>query len=255
MAIKIGLQLYSVKEEIEKDYIKTLEKVKAIGYDCVEFAGFGDFSAQDLKKELDRIGLEPYSAHIGFEQLRDKMDETVKYVSELGLSWVICPGHKMETSDDVAELAALLKELSGKLTPLGIRTGYHNHSHEFNNKVNGVCTMDLLVDATKGEAVYFEIDTCWAGYADVDPVAYIKNLKKRAGPVHFKDLNQDYKQMSAHDINAEVGTGVIDFSGVINVMKENGVYEHGAIVEQEGSSTDIWNSVTICYNNIRKIDQ
>ena len=255
MALQIGLQLYSVREEAERDFIGALEQVRSIGYDGVEFAGFGGFSAKELKEELDRIGLIPMSAHIPFSQLKDQMGESVAYSAELGLGWAICPGHPLATRDDIAEVSATLTALSKALEPYGIKTGYHNHSHEFRNRIDGRAALDLLIEATEGEAVFFEIDTCWAGYADVDPLPYIDALKGRAGPLHFKDLNPDYRDMKPHDIDAEVGTGIIDFSGLLKIMEKNHILENGVIVEQEGSKTDIWNSVAICCQNIRKMEK
>lgn len=255
MKFTIGLQLYSIQKEMEKDFIGSLKKVRQIGYDGVEFAGFGPFTADALKKELDQIGLLAMSAHVGFERIREHMDAVVSDAVMLGLSWVICPGHALETRKDIEELSHVLILLSEKLKPHKIKVGYHNHSHEFTNKIDGICTMDLLVEATKGNDVFFEIDTCWAGYANVDPVSYIDSLRERSGPVHCKDLNHNYKELAPHDINAEVGTGCIDFPAVLSVMKKNHTQANGLIVEQEGSSTDIWNSVEICYKNLRAVTE
>src|SRR5450830_1421032 len=121
MEIKIGLQLYSIRSAMADDFLGSLEKVKAAGYDCVEFAGYGGYSAAELKRELTRIGLEPYASHVRYEQLDKHLEEVAAYSAKLGLSWVICPSYPIESAEDCRAISAILVKAAKVLEPLGIR--------------------------------------------------------------------------------------------------------------------------------------
>ena len=90
-------------------------------------------------------------------------------------------------------------------------------------------------------------------YADVDPVAYIDSLGQLAGPLHFKDINANYKEISGHDINVEVGNGIIDFAAIIEVARRNEIISKGLIVEQEAFTRDMFESIEISSANIKKL--
>lgn len=250
METKIGLQLYSIRSELERDFFGSLEKVKAAGYDCVEFAGYGGYSAKKLKNELERIGLLPYSSHVGADLLENHLDDVVSFSRELGLSWVICPGYPIRCKEDCKKISDILVRAAQALEPWGIQVGYHNHHHEF-IKFDGVYALNLILQNSAGVRIVAEVDTCWAQYADVDPVAYIDSLKDLAGPLHFKDINANYKELEGSDINVEVGNGIIDFSSIIAVARKNGILERGLIVEQEAFTRDPFESIKISYENIR----
>jgi len=249
---KIGLQLYSIRSAMEKDFFGSLEKVKEAGYDCVEFAGYGGHSAQTLKAELDRIGLEPYSSHVGAQLLENQLDEVVAFSRELGLSWVICPGYPIHSADDCRAISAILVRAAQALAPYNIRVGYHNHHREL-VQFDGQYAFNLILQNDAGVQLAAEVDTCWVQYADVDPVAYIDSLGQLAGPLHFKDINANYKDISGHDINVEVGNGIIDFAAIIEVARRNKIIGKGLIVEQEAFTRDMFESIAISCANIKKL--
>ncbi len=252
MDVKIGLQLYSIRSAMADDFFGSLEKVKAAGYNCVEFAGYGDYTAAEIKKELDRIGLEAYSSHVGYEQLDRHLDEVAAYSAELGLSWVICPGYPIKTADDCRAISAILVKAAKKLEPMGIRVGYHNHYREL-EKIDGQYIFNLILKNDAGIKLAAEVDTCWVQYADVDPVAFIDSLGSQAGPLHFKDINTNYKNLAGGEINAEVGTGMIDFPAVVATARRNGILDKGFIVEQEAFTRDMFESIKISCDNIKKM--
>ncbi len=252
METKIALQLYSIRTAMEKDFFGALTKVKQAGYDSVEFAGYGGYSAGELRARLAEIGLDPYSSHVGAQLLEEELDEVVAFSRELGLSWVVCPGHKTETLADCKKISSILVRAAQALQPYGIRVGYHNHSHEF-VKFGDSYALDLIIANDAGVAITAEVDTCWAQYADVDPVAYIDSLGDLAGPLHFKDINAGYKDMAGQDINVEVGNGMIDFPAIIKVARRNGILERGLIVEQEAFTRDMFESIKISCDNIKKM--
>ncbi|NLM79367.1 MAG: sugar phosphate isomerase/epimerase [Ruminococcaceae bacterium] len=252
MKTRVGLQLYSIRQAMQEDYFGSLEKVKEAGYDCVEFAGYGGHSAEKLRAELDRIGLEAYSSHVGANLLADELDEVVAFSRTLGLSWVICPGFPIHSAADCKTISDILVKAARALEPHGIRVGYHNHHREL-VQFDGQYAFNLILQNDAGIQLVAEVDTCWVQYADVDPVAYIDSLGKLAGPLHFKDINADYKDLAGKDINVEVGNGMIDFPAIIEIARKHGTLERGLIVEQEAFTRDMFESIGISCANIRRM--
>ena len=252
METKIGLQLYSIRTAMEKDFFGSLEKVKAAGYNCVEFAGYGGYTAAVIKKELDRIGLEAWSSHVGADQLANHLDEVVAFSQELGLSWVVCPGYRLETVQDCQNISDILVNAARKLNPLGIGVGYHNHHREL-AAMDGEVIFNRILNNDAGIKIHAEVDTCWVQYADVDPVAFIDSLGELAGPLHFKDINLNYKDLRGEEINVEVGNGMVDFPAIVAIARKNGILGHGLIVEQEAFTRDMFESIKISCDNIRRM--
>lgn len=237
MSKRIALQLYSLREYVREDPIGMLKKVKASGFNAVEFAGYYGFEAAELKAIVDEIGLEPLSSHVGFDLLENHLDEVVAYSRDLGLKFVICPAAKLETVEDAAKVAAVLNRAHEALIQHGIQVGYHNHNFEF-VEVDGAYLMDHLIKGYAHDDMIVEIDTCWARFAEVDPVAYIDGLGAQAGPTHIKELGANYKSGDKSELDVQIGLGIVDFKGVLAVLEKNGALEKGIVVEQEGFTGD-----------------
>lgn len=238
MSKRIALQLYSLREYVGEDPIGMLEKVKASGFNAVEFAGYYGFEAKDLKAELDRIGLDALSSHVGYEALDEKLDEVVAYSVDLGLKYVICPAATLASVEDAERVAAVLNRAHDALKPHGIMVGYHNHGFEFEKAEDGRFLLDHLIERFAHPDMIMEVDTCWARYAGVDPVAYIDGLGAQAGPTHFKEIGPNFKHGSNEDMDVQIGKGIIDFKGVLAVLDKNAALDKGIVVEQEGFTGD-----------------
>ncbi|MDR0405251.1 MAG: sugar phosphate isomerase/epimerase [Clostridiales bacterium] len=231
--MKAGLQLYSVKEEIAKDFIGTLKRVAELGYEGVEFAGYGNLSAAEMKKALTDFGLRSIGSHISLERITAHLDEEIAYHLELGTKYLILPWAEYKTADDVLKVADALNTAALGVRGTGLTVGYHNHSQEF-AKFDGEYILDTLMKNTSDDVV-FELDVYWAAVADVDPIAYIKAHKK-IQLIHIKEL-LDYETKK----NTDVGSGVLDFPAIIAAAKAGGANEF--IVEQERTDGSIWDSV------------
>ncbi|MDI9497791.1 MAG: TIM barrel protein [Bacillota bacterium] len=252
MKQKIGLQLFSLREVIGDDVDGALRQVAAAGYNCVEFAGYYGMEAGELAALCRSHGLEPYSTHVRFDMLKDHLDEVVDYSRRLGLSYVICPGAPHSTPEEVAELASVLNQAREALAPYGIRTGYHNHSSEFETFADGRYIYDHLIAAYAAEDMVAEVDTCWVAVGGVDPVAYVDGLGATAGPLHFKELSATW-QPGSRDVDEVIGRGVIDFKSLLEVMQKNGTLERGVIVEQEGFRGDPYEELAEAAARIRAL--
>ena len=239
-----GLQLYSIKDQTEKDMLGALERVAQIGYENVEFAGYRDISAKDMKAALTKLGLRSSGTHANTERLMNNFEEELAYNAEIGSKYIICPGIKLDTLDDIKIAAELFNKCAQRLSGTGMKMGYHNHDPEF-RKIDGKYILDLLMEQTSPEVV-FELDVYWASVADVDPVEYIKT-RDRIELIHCKEM-LDYQSKK----NAPVGSGVLDFPTIIKEAKLKGAQEF--IVEQEDLEGDIWENITSGFNHINGLD-
>lgn len=226
---KIGLQLYSIKELTEKDFIGSLEKVAKIGYQGVEFAGFFDTPASELKKVLDDLGIVPCGSHTGINALEEELNRVIDYNLEIGNQYVICPGlpeHMRNSYDAYMRLADKFNDIGRKCKEQGIQFAYHNHDFEF-EKYNGEYGLDILLSNTDPDLVHMELDTFWVEYAGLKSVDFMRKYpKQHSSLIHIKDMKSlDEK------ISTEVGNGIMDFVEILNLAKELGTKWY--IVEQE----------------------
>ena len=151
---KLAVQLYTVREEAGKDFIGTLEKIAALGYEGVEFAGFFDIPANVLKNQLDRLGLTPVGSHTSIEQLVDHLDEVITYNKTIGNSNIVCPWSEVKDEESLELLVAQLKKVVQRLQDEDMILLYHNHDHEF-KKIGENYLLDLLFE--KCEGLYAEV--------------------------------------------------------------------------------------------------
>lgn len=187
---KIGVQLWSVKDEIKQDFEGTMGKIAQLGFQGVEFAGeFGRFSKDPagLKAFMDKSGLQCAGAHMHFDALAaDKFDATTAFYKTLGCTSLIISMDAVRGASRTGseEMAKDLTALSAKLAPLGMKTGYHNHEPEMLGKV-GDTNWDVLAKNTPASAI-LQQDVGWTTYAGKDPVAYVKKYPGRTVTTHFK---------------------------------------------------------------------
>jgi len=221
---EFAIQLYSVRDETEKDFIGTLEKLgkNGLGYTGVEFAGFGGISAEKMKKVLADNGLKAIGSHTMTDRLLESLDEEITYHKTIGAEYIICPYEEIKAKSDVLALAQKLTPVAEKITAAGLKFGYHNHAHEF-VKDEGEYLLDILFDNLPAATV-MELDIFWSEYADVDSLAYMEKNKNRLEILHVKQIGENKK-------NVELNKGFIDFKEVIKKAKEMGVKHF--ILEQE----------------------
>jgi sugar phosphate isomerase/epimerase len=246
MNIPIALQLYTLRQEMEEDFIGTLKKIADLGYMGVEFAGFGGFSASVLKSYLDDFGLKPVGAHIGIEELKSNLDELIAYNIQLGNKYIICPFASYEGKEDYVKMAELLKDIGRKLKASGLQLCYHNHAHEFTS-YEGEYGLDFIYNKVNEEILKTEIDTYWVAYAGLDPVQYVSKYAGRTPLLHIKDMENSEKREFA-----EIGNGTINIKAIAEQAAKNGT--EWLIVEQDKCKREPLESVRISIENLRKMN-
>ncbi|MDR0312353.1 MAG: sugar phosphate isomerase/epimerase [Treponema sp.] len=180
------IQLYSLRDNLYKDFIGVLERMAEIGYTGVEFAGgfYGSLSATELKKKLDDLKLEGISSHISLEQVAANLD----FVSELGVKYIIVPFGILSDYEEALALAKKLNDTGKICREQGIAFGYHNHRHEFLEGKDGYLLETLLLN-TDPQWVCFQLDVGWAACAGVDIPGFIKKYPGRFKLIHVKECS------------------------------------------------------------------
>lgn len=246
---KIGLQLYTVRKELEKDFAGTLVKVAAIGYKEVEFAGYFNNSPKDIKALLSENKLTAPSAHISLDDIRKNLDKTVESAQTIEHKYLICgylQAEERKTLDDYKKLAALFNRAGEKCVKAGIKFGYHNHDFEF-RAIDNQIPYDVLLKETDAKLVKMELDLYWIAKAGRDPLRYFAENPNRFALVHVKDMDATPKK----DFT-EVGRGVINFREIFAQAKKAGVKHY--FVEQDETPASPFESIKTSYDFLSKLN-
>lgn len=253
--LKVGIQLYSLRDDMEKDMDATLKAVADMGYDCVEFAGYFGKSAEEVKAMLDKYGLEAISVHQGYEVFLEDEKANIDYLKTLGVKFCAIPWmdvKKHKGNDVYPQTVAEITKVAKALKAAGIQMCYHNHDFEF-EKYDDKFLLDWLYEDIPSDLLETEIDTCWVKYAGYDPCEYISKYAGRAHIVHLKDFTcnafaggpvyaliddegKEGKKASKEDngfMFKPVGSGIQDFPSIIAAAEKAGA--EYVIVEQDQS--------------------
>lgn len=250
--LPLGLQLYSVRDLLPKDFDATLREVAAIGYREVEAAGFFGHSATDVKQSMAAAGLSCVSAHYPWAQLDGHLDSIIDFHKVLGADYIVCssPGHKNPpaagapashslTRDDWHWNAEQFNQAGAKVKAAGLKFGYHNHVAEFaavpsaqGSAQAKVVPYDDLLRLTDPALVTFEMDCGWVTVGGGDPVAYLRQYPDRISMLHVKDFKPATASTPAgHPEAAELGRGTTDFHAIFKAVKPDQIKHY--FVEQE----------------------
>ena len=185
----VAYQIYSAREEAQKDLNAVLGELKAMGYDGVEFAGFYGHSAEEVKGMLDAHGLAALSSHVPFSQIESDMFGVIAYHKAIGCRFIAVPYLDEQTRPGAPGFAHALKvihQFARLVKEAGLGLLYHNHDFEF-VQLSGLYGLDFLYQAVPKELLKTEIDVCWVKYAGEDPAAYLRKYAGRCPVVHLKD--------------------------------------------------------------------
>lgn len=186
---KISVQLWSVKDELKADFTGTIEQLAKMGFKGVEFArDFGPFNndAKGLKNYLSSFGMEGSGGHVIFEQLnKENFEKTTTFYKSAGMDYLIIPwDERAWHPEGIKVIVAKLNLLAKKLAPLGMKIGFHNHNHEFDEFENSTY-WDYLAQNTSPDVI-LQQDVGWTTYAGKDPIEYVKRYPGRTLTTHYK---------------------------------------------------------------------
>ncbi|HXS75720.1 MAG TPA: sugar phosphate isomerase/epimerase [Terracidiphilus sp.] len=241
LGLEPGIQLYSVRDQMAKDFEGTLAAVRKAGYVEVESAALPKKSAAEIRKALDQAGLKCVSSHRSFVDVTKNLDATTEFEKTVGVSNIICPGPGRRnagrgplTIDDWKYNAEEFNKTGEKLKKAGITFGYHNHWVEF-APVDGKVPYEELLSLCEPDKTTFEMDCGWVKVAGHDPVALMKKYPNRFSMFHVKDFHLPPDiSVAKHDEAkvTELGRGSIDYRPIFAQAAKNQKITH-AFVEQE----------------------
>ena len=259
--LPLGLQLYSVRDLLPKDYAGTLKQIGALGYKEVESAGYYDHSAAEVMQAMTGANLKLVSAHYPYAALAKDIDQIIDFHHQLGASRIICsspgraPGHINSahgiTLDDWRWNADQFNKFGEKMAAAGIKFGYHNHIPEF-HVTDGVLPYAELMRLTDPAKVSFEMDCGWAIVGGGDPVEMLHKYRTRIFMLHVKDFKLAEKNDKGEPKVEELGLGTVDFRPIFEAASKTGHIEH-IFVEQEAFNVAPMESLKIDADFMHKI--
>ena len=251
--IPIGLELYSVRNELAKDPQGTLQGVAKMGYECVEFfAPYYNWTtdqAKDVRKQLDDLKLKCYSTHNGPQSFtQEGIGHAIELNKILGTRFIVMssPGHNLTTIDEYKQLADTLNQANKTMSSEGLHAGYHNHDAEW-HPIGGVKPMVVLADNTD-KSIMLQLDVGTCVEAGSDPVAWVNSHPGRIKSMHLKDWSpkQGYQVL--------FGEGVVPWKQLLAAAEKKGGAEY-FLIEQEGSRFPEMETADRClvaYRDLRK---
>ena len=281
MALKVGVQLYSVRDHMKSDPVGTLEKVAATGYHRLEAAnsnaavdpGIGlGMPADQVCDLLDRLGARIIGSHVSpFDDTDSRT--VIDYHKAIGNRNIILSIMFCRDEADLATKCRQFNHMGEICEAEGMRFMYHNHYHEF-QKIGGERILDIIAESTDPRYVHFEIDTYWAMRAGMDPARVLKHYGSRVKAIHLKDfalpdvtdspvnllekLNLQgfipahrFGEVIVPEDFAEIGTGRMDIQAILDAANALGSVED-VILEQDHSRYDSLESLRISMEGFKK---
>ncbi|MBD2868058.1 sugar phosphate isomerase/epimerase family protein [Paenibacillus arenilitoris] len=227
----VGLQLYTLRDATAADFEGTLRKVAAMGYEGVEFAGYGDIKAEDMRDLLQELNLKAIGSHIGLQLLETRLEEEIAYLKTIGAKYAICPWLPVDARDAEAWRGHMVKfeEYGKRFREEGITFAYHNHDFEFEVEIDGKIVFDALYERIDPQYLQVEMDIGWVQYSGVDPLAYIAKYAGRLPLLHLKDFRAGEKGKQIDTV--ELGRGDLPLLPIIDAASKASV--EWLIVEQD----------------------
>jgi sugar phosphate isomerase/epimerase len=257
---KIGLQLYTVRDQMKAAFDGTIAKVASIGYKEVEFAGYFGRTPEQVRAVIDRNGLTSPSCHVEYAVLSDQWPSVIDSSKTIGQSYIVCPWipEELRKQPDGWKRAIDTFNHAGEISKKsGIQFAYHNHWFEF-LPVNGKLPYDMLLEQCDPDLVKMELDLCWITVAGADPLTYFNRYPGRFPLVHVKDMKKLPKVSAAggQDFGdslkdmTEVGSGIIDWKRILGQSEKAGIKHY--IVEHDKPQAPI-ESIKISYDYLSKL--
>ncbi|MBU3005365.1 sugar phosphate isomerase/epimerase [Paraglaciecola arctica] len=231
----MSVQLWSVNDDLKRDFKGTLEKIAKMGFNGVEFArNYGPFKKdpKGLKTYIHSLGLEVSGAHVSIQQLDEQhIDETLRFMERLGVTAVIVSMDKRAWSPKgVKELVSELNQAALKAAQKGIQIGYHNHEKEF-RKYLGSTYWDYIASHTSKD-VLLQLDVGWVTYAGMSPVNYVEMYPGRTLTTHYKVRTYNGPANKVSGANVIIGNDNFDWVSLIKANQDYGNTQW-IVVEQE----------------------
>ena len=250
MSFPVAIQVYSVRGDASQDLRGTLEQIKEMGYDGVEFAGLYGHIPEEVRAMCQEIGLVPISAHVPFMDMIKNPHGVLSQYATIGCKYVAIPalpGELRPGTPNYEYTLDYIKVIGKAAKKLGMQLCYHNHDFEFMT-IGGKYALDIMYETIDADLLQTELDTCWVNVGGVNPSEYVKKYAGRAPIVHIKDFFGEKSENMYEIIGEEnkapkrpegfefrpVGAGLQNIPSILEASKEAGA--EWIIVEQDSPS-------------------
>lgn len=253
----IGLQLYTLRNELQKDLLGTIKQVATIGYREVEIYDLYGNPPAKFARILKDNGLTAPSGHYMTKQVKSNWDKEIANAKTMGLKYMvnaILEPEERQTLDDYKRLADLFNKAGEQTSQAGIRYCYHNHNFEF-KKYGSTTAYDYLLKTLDPKFVNFEMDCFWVTHAGQDPVAYLQKYPGRFPLLHIKDMQDHPAPTQEFDAKmglfAPVGHGSIDWKRIFEAADTGGMKHF--FVEQDECEQPPLDAVRLSYQYLHTL--
>ena len=239
--LPVGVQLYSVRGDMEADFKGTLQKVKAMGYDGVEFAGLFNNDPAQVNAWCKEIGLEPISAHVPLADMLADIDKVIADYKAVGCTYIVVPyvtEERRPGGELFLQMVEEIRAIGQKCKEAGLTLLYHNHDFEFKKLESGEYGLDYLYSNVPADLLQTELDECWVKYSGRSPVVHLKDYhiegEMEGDPYALIGLNEGEEKKSSAFEFRPLGKGVQDVPSIIEAAHQAG--SKWLIVEQDNPS-------------------
>jgi sugar phosphate isomerase/epimerase len=246
--IPVGVQVYSVRDDAAKDLPGTLRALAKMGYEGVEYAGYYQRTAKELRALQDDFGLKCCGTHTGMETLKgDELKRTMDFNEELGNRFLIVPWlppERRATLQAWIDTAREFNELAERVKARGFRVGYHNHHEEFRPIEGETSAWEMFYRHTTPDVV-MQFDTGNARHGNADPVPYLRRHRGRSVTIHLKPF-------SSTNPAAPIGSDELPWAEIFDACEHGGGTEW-YIVEHESDPVSPLEAVRKCLEGLRRM--
>ncbi|GAE35223.1 sugar phosphate isomerase/epimerase family protein [Halalkalibacter akibai] len=246
---KFGAQLYTLREELKRDYPAVFRELKKMGWAGVQLSALPEgYDPHEISALLRETGLRTAGIHVSLDRLTRELDSVLEEVHLYNTRDIICPNlpNEYRSIEGYRYIRQELNDIADRAK--GIRISYHNHAFEFETTVNGQSALEYLLEPTYENMILAEIDVFWVKKGGYDPLQFIQRYAHRMPIIHLKDMTAD-----EHQTFAEVGTGLIDFEPILKWGERSGVEWY--VVEQDQCQGNPMESLEISLNNLNRLSK
>ncbi len=244
--MQVAIQLYTVRDQTAEDMLGTLAKLGDIGYQAVEFAGYGNSEPKAIREALDKAGIAGVAAHVPLTRIDAEFDTVVEEMHIIGARHLIIPWLPPEQRNQAGydHVIETLNTRAPEARAAGLRLGYHNHDFEF-IAVDGIMPFDRIAESTDPSLVSLEIDAGWVTYAGQDPVAIIKQYAGRVPLIHAKE-----EQVDGVDDLPAPGSGPLPWEAIVAAGNASGA-EY--LIAEDDKPLDSMKTAAAAYANLTRL--
>jgi sugar phosphate isomerase/epimerase len=228
---RLGLQLWSLRNQLTASLPAGMAEVKALGFTMVESAGTYGHTAKEFRALADANGLKIVGSHIPYERMVSDLPGVIAEAKTLGAKYVIVAWVPHKTAFDVDQARAAVANFNiwgAALKAEGLGFGFHTHGYEFKPLADGTSAFDVMLNETKPELVFCEMDVFWVVQAGIDPVKLLEKYPGRFKAFHIKDMKKGapidlYEGHAPASDNVIVGQGSMDWPAIVAAGNKTGV--------------------------------